>query len=269
MKNKIIKIFVVIVISLVCSSLLNNSYAGDACRVGFDFKPSNPKPGDEIEIDVSFTYIHDPVSMLSFSLNYDSEKFEYIGATATDFWNISLLETTFSVESKSLEATTTTGKIATIKLKVKDNAVASTNTIKVTNIQAVTDDNSNVDLGDLEDQIITIQPKKEPQKENTSGENTNISGDDNNTSGQDISNDKPSSNPDTSGRRSSDSIDESRIVTINGGSSSSTSAKGSDTSTTTKILPKTGRSTIITIVITLSTLGIAFSYVLYRKYKNI
>lgn len=266
MKNKVIKIFAVIIISLICISLLNNSYAGDACRVGVNYKPNNPQPGDEIEIDVSFTYIHDPVCGISFSLEYDSDKFEYIDATATDFWNISLVEGTFFVESKNNEATTTTGKIATIKLKVKDNATESTNTIKWTNIEVATDDGLSVDLVDLDGEV-TIQPKNGSQGGNTAGENTageNTTG--GNTAGG--NNDRPGQNT-NGGWWSSDSIDESRIVTINGNSSGAESAKGSDASTTTKTLPKTGRSTLIISGIVIAILSITFSYVLYRKYKNI
>ena len=282
MKNKVIKVLVVMIIGLICLSLLNNSYAGDACRVGADFKPNNPQPGDEITIDVSFTYIHDPVCGISFSLEYDSDKFEYIGATATSFWDISLAGTTFFVTSKSSEATTTTGKFATIRLKVKDNAVASTNTIKVTHIEAATDDGFSVNLGDLEEKI-TIQQKNEPQKENTSGGNTNTSGEktntsggdtntsggDNNTPGGNTSNSGGSPTGNTNGRSSSDSIDESRIITINAGSSSDASAKGSDTSTSSKSLPKTGYRSIIILGIALTITGMVASYVLFKKYKNV
>lgn len=268
MKNKVIKFFVAIIISLSCISLLNNSYAGDACRVGVNVEPKNPQPGDEITIDLSLEYIHDPVSEINFCIDYDLEKFEYLGATATDFWDIKLVGETFCVESKNSEATTDTGKVATIRLKVKDNAVASTNTIKVTKIQAATDDGFSVDLEDKEDKI-TIQQNNDTPNENTSGGNTNTSEVDNNTPGGNTSNSDGSPIENTNSGRSSDSIDESKIVTINGNSSGAESAKGSDTSTTTKTLPKTGRSTIITIALTLATLGIAFSYVLYRKYKNI
>lgn len=275
MKNKVIRIFTVIIISLICTSLLNCSYAGEPCKIDVDVKQKNPQPGDEIEIDVSFTYIHDPIGGLSFYIDDIFEKFEYLGVTATDFWDISLVGETFIVTSKNSEATTTTGKIATIRLKVKDNAVASTNTIK-THIQVATDDRSVFDVEEIDQ--ITIQQKNEPQKENTSGGKTNTSGGDTNTSGGDNNtpggntaggnNDRPGQNT-NGGWWSSDSIDESRIVTINAGSSSDASAKSSDASTTTKTLPKTGRSTLIISGIVIAILSITFSYVLYRKYKNI
>lgn len=271
MKNKVIKIFAVIIISLICSSLLNRSYAGDACRVGVNYKPNNPQPGDEIEIDVSFTYIHDPVCGISFSLEYDSDKFEYVGATATSFWDISLTGTTFFVTSKNSEATTTTGKIATIKLKVLDNATESTNTISWTNIEVATDDGLSVDLGDLDGEV-TIQPKNGSQGGNTAGGNTaggNTSG--GNTTGGNTAggnNDRPGQNT-NGGWWSSDSIDESKIVTINGNSSGAESAKGSDASTSSKSLPKTGYRSIIILGIALTITGMVTSYTLFKKYKNI
>ena len=281
MKNKVIKIFAVIIISLICSSLLNRSYAGDACRVGVNYKPNNPQPGDEIEIDVSFTYIHDPVCGISFSLEYDSDKFEYVGATATSFWDISLTGTTFFVTSKNSEATTTTGKIATIKLKVLDNATGSTNTIKWTNIEVATDDGLSVDLGDLDGEV-TIQPKNGSQGGNTAGGNTaggntaggNTAGGNTtggNTAGENTAggnNDRPGQNT-NGGWWSSDSIDESKIVTINGNSSGAESAKGSDASTSSKSLPKTGYRSIIILGIALTITGMVTSYTLFKKYKNI
>lgn len=271
MKNRVIKFFAVIIISLICISLLNYSYAGSPCTPFASLKPSNPQPGDEITIDFSFTNIHDPVTSISFYLKYEHEKFEYVDAIATDFWNISVIEDNFFISSKNNEATTTTGKFATIKLKVKDNAVASTETIEWKDIDVGFDDRSSYKFEKEyeKDWTVTIQQKNGTQNENTSGGNTNTSGGDNNTPGGNTSNSGGSPIGNTNGGRSSDSIDESKIVTINGNSSNAGSTKGSDASTTTKTLPKTGRSTIITLGIVLATLGIAFSYVWYRKYKNI
>ena len=192
------------------------------------------QPGDEITIDFSFTNIHDPVTSISFYLEYEHEKFEYVDAIATDFWDISVIEDSFFISSKNNEPTTTPGKFATIKLKVKDNVAASTETIEWKNIEVSFDDRSSYKFEKEyeQDWTVTIQPKNGSQGGNTAGGNTTGG----NTTGG--NNDRPGQNT-NGGWWSSDSIDESKIVTINGNSSGAESAKGSDASTSSKSLPKT------------------------------
>ncbi len=271
MKNKVIKIFVGILISLICVALLNNSYAGSVCIIDATPSKGNLKPGQEIDIDISTTYIHEGIAGIGFFLDYDENKFDFISATTANNWTSTQIENSFTILTSDYEPTTDTGKIITLKLKAKDNATPSTSSIKLTHVQATTDDALVEELADITKDI-TIVAQEQPQKENTTGGNTtggNTAG--GNTTGGNTAggnNDRPGQNT-NGGWWSSDSIDESKIVTINGNSSGAESAKGSDASTSSKSLPKTGYRSIIILGIALTITGMVTSYTLFKKYKNI
>lgn len=171
MKNKVLKALIMFIISIISIGILNNSYAVSVCTIKGEFSPNNPIPGQEVTIDISATEINEAIAGLSFSLEYDEEKLDFVSATATDLWEISQTETLFTILTKNYEATNNTGKIATIKLKVKENASASETTIEFTNIEATTDDGDSVTIGDISSKI-NIGTKSEQQENNTSENDT-------------------------------------------------------------------------------------------------
>ena len=250
MNNKKLKVLIMLIISILSIGILKNSYAVSVCTIKGEFSPNNPIPGQEVTIDISATEINDAIAGLGFSLEYDAEKFDIVSATATDLWEISQTETLFTILTKNFEATKNTGKIATIKLKVKENVSTSETTIKLTNVEVTTDDGGSVNIGDISETInITT---KEGQQENKPSENDA----------------KPTEKPTISTE-----VDNNKIVDVNGKTNSGASTKdestNKDASTTNKLLPKTGVNMVYTIAITVVLIGMGASFAAYRKYKNI
>ena len=151
MKNKVTKIFVGMLISLICIALLNKSYAGSVCIL--DATPSNStlKPGQEVDIDISTTYIHEGIVGIDFFLEYDENEFDFVNATTANNWELSPIidKIYFTIFRSDYEPTTDTGKIITLKFKAKDNATSSTSSIKLYNIHATKDDASVEELADI------------------------------------------------------------------------------------------------------------------------
>ena len=287
MKNKVLKILSMFIIIALYIGLLNNSYAASVCTIKGVFSPSNPQPGQEVTIDISATEINEGITGLSFSLEYDAEKFEIISATATDEWELSQTESLYTILTKNYEATTSTGKVATLKLKVMENAPISQITLKLTNIEVTTDDADSVAVGDISQSINIIA--KEEQQENNPSENDNTPEEDkpsnvesdnennentNNESINDNSNNNNNQNQQpTEKPANSTEIDNNKIVVVNkdtnSGSSTKTELTNKDSSTIDKSLPKTGRPIIYTIAIVVALIGVGASFIVYRKYKNI
>jgi hypothetical protein len=170
MKNNVLKILTILIISVLAIGVLNNSYAVSVCTIKGNFSPNNPNPGQEVTIDISATEINEVIAALGFMLEYDTEKFDIITVTDTDSWEIDRSENSFTLVTKNREAITNTGKIATVKLKVKDNAPISESTIKLTSIEVATDDGDLVSIGDISE-IINITAKEEQQENQHSGGN--------------------------------------------------------------------------------------------------
>ena len=130
MKNNVLKVLTILIISILVIGVLNNSYAVSVCTIKGNFSPNNPNPGQEVTIDISATEINEAIAGVGFTLEYDAEKLDIVSSTATELWEISQTETLFTILTKNFEATNNTGKIATLKLKVKENATISETTIK-------------------------------------------------------------------------------------------------------------------------------------------
>ena len=280
MKNRVLKALVIFIIIIVSIGILNNSYAVSVCTIKGAFSPSNPQPGQEITIDISATEINEAIAGVSFTLEYDAEKFDIVSANATDLWEISQIETQFTILTKNYEATKNTGKIATIKLKVKENAAVSETTIKLLNIEATTDDMDSVTIGEISQQISITS--KEGQKEIKPSENENTSAKDNKTNVEpDNGNNKENTNNGNNNQNqqftekptTSTEVDSNKIVVVNGNTNSSSSTKAEstnkDATTTNKSLPKTGLTMIYHIAIVVAIIGMGAGFISYRKYKNI
>ena len=258
MKNNLLKVFAIVIICLFSVSLLNNSYATSVCTIKGFFSPSNPQPGQEVTIDVSASQINEGIAGVQFTLDYEAEKFELISATPTSEWDLTQTESLIVLMTKTSEVTTNTGTLATIKLKVKDDASLSTTSIKLTNIAVTTDDSDLVTIGEIS-QDITIT-SKQGQQENSSSESnntpTNVVPNNNNTN---QNNSYPIDN----------NVDANKIVVVNGNSSNGSSAKNADSSSATKTLPKTGNAKVLPIIITIGIITLGVGITSYKKYNNI
>ena len=287
MGNKVLKLFAILIISVLISMNLSNSvYAADeliACRVDFGktypITPSNPLPGQEITIQPVIKDIIYPIAMVSFVIEYDSTKIEYVSKEGTDDWNLDLDGTTFMATTKTKEATTKTGKLGTIKLKIKDDAIKSDTPLKFTKVSAVGDDYNPITIEDIsiiinisseEDQNVnpSADTNNEEQDNNNNNNENNNNENNNNANSNNNNNEQQTQKPSTS-----NDVDNSKIVVINGntntGSSTKAESTGKDTSTTNKSLPKTGITTICTSAIAVALIGMVASFMAYRKYKNI
>ena len=252
MKNNVLKVFAIMIICLFSMSLLSSCYAASVCTIKFVTSPSNPQPGQRVTIEVSATEINEAIAGVGFTLEYDADIFEVVNATATEAWEITQTESLFTLLTKNYEATTTTGKLATIVLKVKDDASLGTTDITFANIEATTDDADVVTIGS-QTQEITItssegQEVNPPSEENTTPTNSVV--------------------PSNTTYPTND-VDNNRIVLVNGNSTNSSTPKSSDSSASKTSLPKTGISKILPIVITITILAAGISFITYKKYKGI
>ena len=280
MKNNVLKILTILIISVLAIGVLNNSYAVSVCTIKGNFSPNNPNPGQEVTIDISATEINEAIAGVGFTLEYDTEKFDIITVTDTDSWEIDRSENSFTLVTKNREAITNTGKIATVKLKVKDNAPISESTIKLTSIEVATDDGDLVSIGDISE-IINITAKEEQQENQHSGGNDTKPEENNptdvdserenentNNNNNDNQNEQQTQKPTTS-----TDVDSNKIVVVNGnknsGSSTKAESSSKDSSITNKSLPKTGITTICIGAIVIALIGMVASFMAYRKYKNI
>lgn len=271
--NKIFKkICVLIIISIVC--MFNQSYATGVGKIKGTFNPNNPSPGDEVTIKISATELNEGITTLSFNLEYDAEKIEFVSSLATDNWNLNKEENTYTLVTKDEKATTTVGEIVTIKVKVKDNAPISTSDIKITKIQLITEDTAKVSIGDIIQEIKITgeeqkqQPEKQEQKEQKEQkEQQETKQDEQKQQENNKQNEDNKQQSDIEKMQSQDKYDENKVKTIN--ESTKSASTNSDASTTTKSLPKTGESRISAICLGFIVLLTILSFILFKKYKNI
>ena len=301
MINKVLKLFPILIISVLISMNLSNSvYAVDesiACRVDFGktypITPSNPLPGQEITIQPVIKDITYPIAMVSFVIEYDSTKIEYVSKEGTDDWDLDLDGTTFIATTKTKEPTAKTGKLGTIKLKVKDNATKSDTALKFTKVSVVGDDYNPITIEDIsiiinisskDDQYVNPPADTNNEEQVNNNNNNNNNENNNNENNNNINNNNENNNNNANSNNNnkeqqtqkpstSTDVDNSKIVVINrntnNGSSTKAESSNKDASTTNKSLPDTGLTMIYTIVIAVILIGMGASFIAYRKYKNI
>lgn len=273
MKNNVLKILAFMIIGLICISALNTSYAASVCKIKGFFSPSNPKQGQEVTVEILADQINEAIAGVGFTLEYDTELFDYISEEVAEEWDLTKTDSLFTILTKNNEATTKTGKIIAIKLRVKENASISTTPIKISHIEVTSDTADTVNIEDITQEInITSnqdqeqeqgqqeqeqeQQEQQEQQNNIPAETENKDNNQNNNS----SNEKPTTTTD---------VDTNRIKVINGDKSNNDSLQKTDSSTATKKLPKTGIATISFITIAISIIASIICYNAYRKYKNI
>ncbi len=296
MKN-ITKLLSVIIIGmlLLCSIFANNSYAADdpiiACKVSTFLSPNNPSPGQELSIDISVSEIKVPIAGVGFTLNYEQNLFDFVSINSDNGWNkVDRADLTFMCYQESLESVTKEGKIATIKLKVKDNASATTTNVGLTGIQVALDNNQPLKIQDLSQKVtITTVEQKQNNNDNQNNNNNNNQNENNNQNNNNNNNQNENNNQNNNNNNQNNNnqgqyvppeIDTNKIVTINGDNNNNNNSnnnsnngtvstnKSKDTTATSKNLPKTGKETTVLLVIALVA-GTVFGIISFKKYKRI
>lgn len=168
-----------IVIFILNIFVVGNAFATNVCKISASFNPNNPYLGKEVSIKISASEITEEISVVGFTLNYDSNIFEYSGIEKADGWSIIPIEgIRFNIHTDSYEGTKTAGAIGTIKLKVKDNANLGNTLIKISDIEVAKDDASTIEIGDLE-QNISIQKEETNNTSTDTNTSTNTNTDTN------------------------------------------------------------------------------------------
>ena len=280
MKN-LAKLLSIIIISTLLLGIVfvNVSHAEDnpinTCKISIFMTPNNPIPGKEVSIDISLSEINVPVAGVGFTLNYDSNIFDFVSIATDNGWNkVDRADSTFMCYQESLESVTTTGKVATIKLKVKDNVTPTKTTIELTGIQVALENNQTVKMGNRSQEItITENPQNNNNNNNNNQNNNNQNNNNQNNNNQNQNN----NNNNNGSQYTPPEIDANKIVTINGDTNSNTSntskkveniAKTDNTATSSKNLPKTGKSKVVFLVIALL-IGAIYGVIAFNKYRTI
>ena len=183
-----------------------------------------------------------------------------------------MIGTTFTATTKTKESTTKTGKLWTIKLKVKDDATKSDTVLKFTKVSAVGDDYKPISIGDIST-TINISNKEDqyvnPPADTNNEPTSTVPDNNNNNNNANNNNNNPSNVQNTEKPATSSDVDNNKIVVVNGNTGNNNSSKNGDVSTATKNLPKTGVKTISILTIAIAMITMIVSYRAYRKYKNI
>ena len=171
MKRKISVILVIMI--MVIGLFVGHTLAASSSDVKLSVfvSPSNPTPGGEVTITISFSELKIGVSAASFAFNYDDTVIESVNAEAGDGWTSSLVGTTYFLNTSDFVDTTKTGTILTLTLKVKNNAQVGTQTnISFSSIQVSAGTDLINNFNELS-KTLTIS-SNEPSKNETSGDNT-------------------------------------------------------------------------------------------------
>ena len=243
-----------VIVFLLNFLIVGNVFADNICKISANFTPSNPNPGKEIKITVSAKDITEGISAVSFTLDYDSSIFEFTGVEKMGGWTISQTESSYSMITDDYNATTKSGDIGVIKLKVKDDAKAGNTSIKLTSIEVAKDDASIISIDDISQNITIEEVNIEPSKETktTSQENTVDS----------TKNTKQNTTKTTNTVSKNDTKQNQKSVN---------SKETKNTKSKNMVLPNTGniiKGVSIAIILLLVTVFSVFSYRKYFKYKN-
>ncbi len=158
-KISVILIMIIMTVSVLCGNMfINKVYADESdavCKLHFSVAPSNPDRGDDILIKLSSTEIKKGIASVSFTLDFNADVFSISSATAATGWTLTKTENTLFLTTSDNEATTQTGDIASVILKVLDTAPYGNTILTFKSIQAADGDANSVDFTEL-NQTITI-----------------------------------------------------------------------------------------------------------------
>ncbi len=250
--------------------LVGSVFAANVCKISASFDRNSQYQGKEVTIKISASEITEEIAAVGFTLNYDSNIFEYSGIEKAEGWSIVPIEgIQFSIHTDSYEGTKTAGIIGTIKLKVKDNANLGNTLIKISNIEVAKDDTSIIKIGDLEQNIL-IQKEEIKQNEDSNITNTNTS---TNTDTNTIADTNTSINTNTNANKSgstkenaSISNEKNNVTNINTNYEKANAKEEKKKS----VLPYTGKTPMfIGSILIVVSIFVIISYKKYLKYKNI
>lgn len=158
-KISVILIMIIMTVSVLCGNMfINKVYADESdavCKLHFSVAPSNPDHGDDILIKLSSTEIKKGIASVSFTLDFNADVFSISSATAATGWTLTKTENTLFLTTSDNEATTQTGDIASVILKVSDTAPYGNTILTFKSIQAADGNANSVDFTEL-NQTITI-----------------------------------------------------------------------------------------------------------------
>lgn len=268
-----------------------NVFAANVCKISASFNPSNPYQGNEVTISLSVSEITEGIAAVGFSLDYDSDVFEFSGTEKADGWSIIPVEgIQFTIHTDSYEATSDAGTIGTIKLKVKDNARLGNALIKLSNIEVAKDDSSTIAIDDLEQNIL-IQKEESNNTNTDTNDNTNAIDNTNtvdntidNTVDNTIDNTNTNANDNTNintdaginantnsnANANTSNIENTGISTENDDTNTNTEKASTKVENKNSVLPYTGKSHLfIGGVLVIAFIFVIISYKKYLKYKNV
>ena len=169
MKKLSILLIMVFVLNLF---IVGNVFAANLCMIKAYYNPSNPYQGTELTIKMSVSDITKGIKSVNFTVDYDANKFEFSKIEKADGWTAEETQNQITIHTDDNNATTKSGDLGTIILKVKENAIVGNTPVKISNIQVVKEDNSKLNFGEL-DQNITIQKNNIEKDNNSSDSNKN------------------------------------------------------------------------------------------------
>ena len=253
MRKKII-INLLLIIFILSISFGVNASSTDKYDIVLSANNTKVKPGDAITISLKVDNINiqsgeKGIGAYEGTLLYDSNVFEEVTIKGNDNWDTPALnEGRFTSVKSNGECTNVSQEIASITLKVKENATSGSTKIQIKDFEA-SNGQENITTAD-KDITLTIEAKKD----NSDGNNTIV--DDNNTVKDDNNtiiddNKKPEQVPSGSKDQSSNK-------------NSSMSANENKSSSQNK-LPYAGISETLVIVILIVIVGGIFSYIKYKR----
>lgn len=266
------RLSVLIIIALLLNILIGGTvFANNICQISASFNPSNPIQGQELEITISAKDITEGISVVSFTLDYDSSVFEFTGVEKNDGWTISQTESLITIITDDYNATTKAGNIGKIKLKVNDNATLGNTLIKLTSIEVVKEDATIVSIGEVSQDITIKQDIITPSEDTNT---TNITGETNTTNTTEETNttnttEETNITNTTEETNSTNTIEVTNMTNTTNIRNNNATVETKNTESKNSNLPYTGNAIkgmgILLLIITFSII----SYKKYFKYKNI
>ena len=131
MKNISKKIFAVVVMIILLATVAGIEVKAADNSVVMSLSTNDKLvAGSTITINVDFKKSNEAgIGSVLGTLNYDENVLEYVSTTAKSDWNVNYVASTKKLGVERNNKTTTTGTIATMTFKVKDNITATSTTI--------------------------------------------------------------------------------------------------------------------------------------------
>lgn len=145
------KISILLIMFMILIGVLGaKTFATKGCTIECVASNNSPKRGEEFEVIVSIKDIVNPVSGLTYSVEYDTSKIELIGQIQSlNNWQITALENSCWMLTPEIEPITAEQQVSKLKFKVKDSAGLGNSIISFKNIQIPNEEYESEDLDDI------------------------------------------------------------------------------------------------------------------------